>query len=201
MPETITGSERRVLTISGELRAKRTDSGVEVEGYAAKFNVLSHDLGGFREKIAPGAFARSIQEGADVPLLWMHDQAAVLARTKSKTLTLEEDSIGLKIRASLPKTSLGTDLAVMLERGDVDEMSFAFWPVRDDWDFRSVIPVRTLQDLDLLDVSAVLRGAYPQTEIGKRDLDSARKVVAEYSTIPGSRTRAEIYVRSLEAGV
>lgn len=169
LPTTAPARESRALTLSGtELRASKKADGFEVEGYAAKFNVMSHDFGGWREKIAPGAFSRAISEKQDVPFLWMHDRRTIMARVKSGTLTLEADAIGLRVKASIADTQDGRDLYARLSRGDVDQMSFAFRAVRQDWDFAAPVAVRVLQDVDLLDVSAVDEGQYPETELGMR---------------------------------
>ena len=91
----------------------RADEENKIVGYAAVFNQLYVDLGPFREKIAPGAFKKTIQE-ADVRALWNHDPNFVLGRTKSGTLKLQEDDKGLAIEycrqycmsaESLPKSA------------------------------------------------------------------------------------------------
>jgi hypothetical protein len=87
----------------------RASAGNTLEGHAAVFNQWSRDLGGFREKILPGAFARSIRED-NVVALWSHDQHSIpLARNKSGSLELSEDSIGLRTIIHLPDTALARD--------------------------------------------------------------------------------------------
>ena len=165
--------EVRVVHAS-ECRARRGEKGVAVDGYAAKFNVVSDDLGGFREVIRPGAFSRAISEKQDVVFLWMHDRATVMARTSSGTLTLSEDGVGLRFEAVLADTSSGRDLATLIERGDVSSMSFGFRARKDEWDFKPALALRTLIDVDMYDVSAVDVGAYPQTELALRSMEAAR---------------------------
>lgn len=151
-----------------ELRAK-SGTVPRITGHAAVFNQLSDDLGGFREKIRPGAFAETIKE-SDVRALWNHDPNFVLARTKNKTLVLEEDNIGLAFDAALPETQQARDFFVQIERGDVDQMSFGFMVLPDGdtlrWEDGGV--VRELIKVELFDVSPVTFPAYPQTDVSVR---------------------------------
>lgn len=110
--------ERRSST---ELRAK----GRKLEGYAAVFGVDTA-ISDFTEIIVPGAFSESLGEGKDVLALVDHDSRAVLARTRSGTLRLAEDSRGLHFDLDLPNTSFGRDILELVERGDVGGASFAF---------------------------------------------------------------------------
>lgn len=169
-------AERRVVTGRLELR-KAAGATPQLVGYAAKFGVRSENLGGFVELIAPAAFDRALREAHDVRLLINHD-GVPLARSTSGTLRLSVDAIGLRIEADLPETQAGHDIGVSTERGDIDQMSFAFRTLGDEWNF-AVDPVeRTLTDLELLDVSVVTFPAYPQTEVALRSLEAARAATA-----------------------
>lgn len=183
--------EVRVMHAS-ECRAKRGEKGVAVDGYAAKFNVVSDDLGGFREVIRPGAFSRAIAEKQDVVFLWMHDRTTVMARTSSGTLTISEDGIGLRFEARLADTGAGRDLATLIERGDVSSMSFAFRARKDEWDFKAPVALRTLIDVDMYDVSAVDVGAYPQTELALRSMEAARAAIDGPATMDRMRRRLRL---------
>ena len=78
-----------------------------VEGYALKFNKPSKDLGGFVETIDARALDGVNME--DVKLFLNHDSGNLLGRTKSGTLQLSVDEVGLKFRCELPNTTLGND--------------------------------------------------------------------------------------------
>lgn len=160
-----------------ELRIEGEGSTKKIGGYAAKFNSLSENLGGFREKIAPGAFAASLMS-ADVRLLLNHD-GLPLARTKSGTLKLSEDSIGLRFEADVEMTDPDVQRVVpKMQRGDLTQMSFGFYVKKDAWDM--TLPseaVRTLLEVDLFDVSLVTFPAYPQTQAHVR---SAREAYDSY---------------------
>jgi hypothetical protein len=145
-------------------------------GYAAVFNSRSHDLGGFHEVIAPGAFDRSLTENPDVFALVEHDANRVLARTTNGTLRIQPDSHGLRVEIDPADTSYARDLLALVKRGDVAGMSFRFRPFQggDSMDLRSNPPVRTLKSVLLKEVSIVVNPAYPATEVSVRALEAAR---------------------------
>jgi HK97 family phage prohead protease len=169
-----TGDMERRVTINGlELRAGAEGEPKRLVGYAAVFGELSLDLGGFREKIAPGAFAKSL--GGDVRALFNHDPNLILGRTTSKTLTLQEDQRGLLVNILPPDTAFARDLLLSVDRGDVDQMSFGFRTLKDDWDMDDKgTVIRTLIDVAIFDVSPVTFPAYPTTEIAVRSMEAWR---------------------------
>lgn len=146
-------------------RDDETGAPAKIQGYAAVFNSTT-DIGGyFQESIAPGAFSRSIGQGDDIRALFDHDWANVLGRVSAHTLTLSEDEHGLKFELLLPDTTVGRDLAVSMERGDINQCSFGFVVNADAWDYSdSDYPKRTITDVDLYEVSVVALPAYEDTE-------------------------------------
>jgi HK97 family phage prohead protease len=173
--------ETRVFTLGAKsLRAAAGgNSPGTFTGHAAVFNSLSVELFGFYERIAPGAFASAIGRD-DVRFLFNHD-GMPLARSKAGTgtLSLSEDADGLLVSAELPDTQLARDLAVALERGDLDQMSFGFRVARDSWADEDLeladgttirAQVRTLEEVELFDVSVVTYPAYPATDAALRYL-------------------------------
>ena len=148
-----------------------------IRGHAAVFDQLSEDLGGFVEKIRPGAFKKTAGE-ADIRALWNHDPNYPLGRTKSGTLRVWEDEIGLAIELDPPETSYAKDLQESIRRGDVDQMSFGFRTIRDEWDADGETPVRTLVEVQLYDVSPVTFPAYPQTSVAVRALEEMKRTAA-----------------------
>jgi uncharacterized protein len=170
--------EKRIFSVGCSLRAASKGKELSLEGYAAKFNVLSHPIstGGvrFRERIAPGAFTRALAEKQDVIATIQHDPGKVLGRTKSGTLRLAQDDTGLAFRCQLdPNQQAHLDLHSACQRGDFDSCSFAFTVPDDgdDWDDNvNGECVRTLRNVNLMDVAVVQHPAYPQTEVNARSL-------------------------------
>lgn len=148
-------------------------------GYAAKFDTRSHDLGGFIETVRGGAFRRALSEGQDVRALINHDAGLILGRTASGTLKLAEDSTGLHYEVAAPDTSYARDLAESMQRGDVTQSSFSFRVRQDDWQKEGRGRLRTLIDVDLLDVSPVTYPAYEDTESGLLGAARALRVACE----------------------
>lgn len=145
-----------------------------IEGYAAVFNSPSHDLGGFIERVKPGAFARGIKAKADVRALINHDPNKILGRTKSNTLQLQEDARGLKFRVTLADVSYARDLYASVQRGDLDQCSFSFTPVKQTWGEEQASDgswrvTRELEDVDVFDVSVVTYPAYEETSAVARE--------------------------------
>jgi HK97 family phage prohead protease len=154
--------EKRTNEVKFELRAVEDGDGMTFTGYAAVFNSPSEPLP-FIERIAPGAFKRSLKARNDIKLLWNHDTGAVLGSTRAGTLKLEEDSYGLRVTATLPPTSLGNDVKVLVQRGDVNAMSFGFSVPAggDSWNADGT--ERTLKSVRIFEVSVVAYPAYQQT--------------------------------------
>jgi HK97 family phage prohead protease len=156
--EALSKFETRVNTTDFEIR--ETVDGMQFSGYAAVFDSASEPLP-FIERIAPGAFTRSLRARNDIKLLWNHDTGQVLGSTRAKTLNVFEDSQGLRVEATLPNTTTGRDAAELLSRGDVNSMSFGFTVVKDTWNSEGT--ERTLQSVRLHEVSIVAFPAYSAT--------------------------------------
>jgi HK97 family phage prohead protease len=163
--------EIRVLGLEGlEIRhSGRPNEGFTLRGYVAVHNQTSHDLGGFREQIAPGAFDEVLATNPDVHLTWDHDTRYVAARTKNNTLHLESDTTGLFIDAQVGNYSWAKDLRTALERGDINQGSFAFTVAEDGDEFAADEDgnvMRTIRNVgNLYDVTVTAQGAYPQTSL------------------------------------
>jgi HK97 family phage prohead protease len=137
-----------------------------MRGHAAVFNRTSHDLGGFRTVIAPGAFTKILDTNPDVHLLWDHDTRYVLARTKNNSLELREDPYGLHVWSRFAKTQTADEIATLMQGGFIDQMSFACNIGADEWTQDSDGNItRTIFSVDgLFDVTICAQGAFPQTD-------------------------------------
>jgi HK97 family phage prohead protease len=154
----------------GDLRAI---SPGKLAGYAAVYNSQSQDLGGFVERILPGAFKRSLTKPDNIRALLEHDQQRLLGRVGSRTLSLNEDTKGLYFEITLPDTSYARDLGVLVERGDISGCSFGFRVPDggDHWDMRSGQLTRDLLLVDLHEITITSNPAYLDTTVAKRSME------------------------------
>jgi len=159
--------EVRHWGLSGVEVREDADGGVlRFSGYATVFEAAYevHDVfGAYQERIAPTAFNRTLHEDPDVVLVVNHE-GLPLARTKSGTLRLSTDSVGLRVDAELdPQDPDVRALLPKMRRGDVDEMSFAFRVNDQVWNSDYSDRLITEVNLHRGDVSIVTFGANPHT--------------------------------------
>lgn len=175
------GIQRRAVPTTFEVRA--AGDSYEVVGHGAVFNSLSENLGGFREKIEPGAFAKVLDKDPDVRALFNHDPNLVLARTTVSegpgSLSVAEDDTGLAYSFTPTPTTYAADLRANLDAKVVNQSSFAFRVARggDTWDEdeESGLLIRTITEFSgLYDVSPVTYPAYPAADSGLASLRCIR---------------------------
>lgn len=150
------------------------------EGVAAPYNSDSEDFGGdFYEQIAPGAFARSVDEAnskkINVHVFWQHDSDEVLGSTQSGTANIFEDAEGLKF--TLNPRRMNTMQYEATKDGDVQVsvgMYIRAYTFEDDREDGKII--LTVTDADLVEFSIVTYPAYPETSIGEKRSLHARQI-------------------------
>lgn len=153
--------------------ADPTQDGKKIVGRAIVYGTLSRDLGGFQERIAPGAFKDSISQGL-VCALVNHDTSQPLGDMQAKTLRLVDSSAGLDIEIDTPDTSYARDaVAIMKQRGGTGTgMSFGFCPTTTNWTKENDTNISEVIAGELGEVS-VLTGmppAYAETSCAVRSL-------------------------------
>ncbi len=161
----------------GELRRDEAGNPV-LDGYATVYEYPYDVAGGapygWSETIAEGACTRSVRERDDVRLLVNHEGVAI-ARTKSRTLELESDNVGLRCAPTLDGASpLVQTLASAMDREDMDEMSFAFQVLRQEWN--ADYTERRILEVKLFDVSVVTYPANPAAVAQLRADDPAPEI-------------------------
>lgn len=196
--------EARAIPGVVEIR-EREDGGSVVRGVAAVYDSLSENLGGFRERIVPGAFEDTNM--TDVRALFNHDSNFVLGRTKSDTLRLNRGKTGLEYEIDLPNTRTIQDLVgEPIRRGDVSQSSFGFiiGGGNDSWDENDDgVLIRTIHAIrELFDVSPVTFPAYPDTSVGSRSMaafkEERERVLEEgQAAISDRKKRGEFVERLL----
>lgn len=163
--------------------ARSAGGGLRLEGYAAKTGVRSELLDGFYEELARGIFTESLKRKSDVLLLFNHQSQHPLARTNG-TLTLYEDSTGLRFEATLPNTALAHDIHELVRSRILPGMSFSFTPKEVVWrDSREDFPTRVVTELTLWEISVVATPAYRQTTVDARgeQVDAAARAIDRFT--------------------
>ena len=137
---------------------------VEIEGYV---NAIERDskplwsrVGQFIERICKGAFKKALKRNDDVHILLNHDWTRDLGSTKQGNLELEEDNIGLRVRACI------TDPEVVKKAraGELVGWSFGFSDRDVINSIRDGMPHRAVKDLDLAEVSILDKRKSPAYE-------------------------------------
>lgn len=190
--------ETRALALArAELRVETRDGKPVLVGYAAVYDSWSEDLGGFIERVRPGAFDRAIREGQDVRFLVNHNRDLVLGRSRAGTLALEADATGLRFTVTPPASDLAAHYIECVTRGDIDGCSFRFYVAKEAWNFSADPVQRDLIDVDFDDVCLATYPAYTDTSAAVRSLDEHRRSQPRRTT---RRDRAGRRLRLAEAG-
>ena len=153
---------------------------LKVEGLVNQTDSWSHVLGvkkKFREKISKGAFIKALATENRIDFLAEHDSTKILSTTENGSLELWEDDEGLKMRAEICPTTYGTDTYELMKSKIINHMSFGFKAISDKWKKLSNGTFeRTIEELQLLEVSVVRNPAYPQSAIAARGIDIVEDV-------------------------
>jgi hypothetical protein len=185
-----------------EVRAGVGDGPSKLVGYAAVYNSLSADLGGFKERILPGAFKGSVVGNTDIRALVDHNSEKLLGRTGNKTLRLAEDAKRLRIEVDLPDTSYARDVKTLVARGDIRGMSFGFRVPDGGSRFtkESGQTIRELSNIDLREVTVTSIPAYGDTSVQVRVDPSIRQHIEQENERPNFARCAGAFRRLLAEG-
>lgn len=151
-----------------EIKAAEDSPGI-IEGYAAKYNKLSENLGGFVEILLPGSL-RLIPEQDQIKAFYYHDTHKPLGSLDKGTLKLTFDDVGLFYSIVLPDTQTGRDLAVSINRGDIRQSSFGLIVHKENWKEENGTLIREVVEAEVFEVSPVVYPAYPDTSVALRNL-------------------------------
>lgn len=173
---TIDAPREDLVRMTESLRLSEND-GNTLHGYAAVFNkwtTINSWEGEFKERIAPGAFKKTLAERADkVKVLFNHGMDPSIGnKPLGKPSVMEEDGRGLKVEVPLDDTSYNADIKALLRSGALDGMSFRMTVVQDEWDKldgkKGQLPERTIKEVRLFEFGPVTFPAYEATKAGVR---------------------------------
>ncbi len=184
-----------------QTRATDENAGPLFVGHAAVFNnrtAIGDPLRwGWYEEVASSAFDKTLKEG-DARFLNDHRTEMLVARVSAGDLRLATDKVGLGVESDLDtELSYVRDLVRNLDKRRITGMSFGFYVVRDKWEEIEVevdvdvdgktertsftVYLRTLEEVNLLEVSTVTFPAYEDTDAAVRaaEIRSARGIPTE----------------------
>lgn len=167
-----------------------------MDGLAGVYGEVT-DLGDFTEELRHGAFRKVLAKGENIPLLVEHDQAQLLATTKSGRLRLFEEARGLRVSATIPITDLSRRVKTLFDSGDMTGMSFGFVCGRGNSErtMRAGKPHRVIKNFQrLLDVTTTWDPAYASAEAQFRSMAFAYPQSAK----PGRDHLVGVYPTQLE---
>lgn len=177
--ETVQKKEIRALPVALEIRQTEGEDGKRTITGAIKYETDSADMRDwygdtFVEQVAAGAFSDSIQSRGVVGL-WSHHTGQVLGNTKSGTLRVFDGAKELRFELDIPDTTAGNDAWALIQRGDVDGVSFGMKVTKDKWSSEKrgdlKIYKRSILNAELYEISPVAFPAYPANEVSARSLD------------------------------
>ncbi|MFI8712027.1 HK97 family phage prohead protease [Brevibacillus brevis] len=171
--------EVRAIPVKLEIRASEGDESKRTITGAIKYDTDSADMRDWYgdtivEQISAGAFTDSLA-ARQVVGLWSHDTSQVLGNTKSGTLRVMDSLKELRFELDIPNTTVGNDAWELIQRGDVDGVSFGMRVTKDKWSSEKRddkrIYKRLILNAELYEISPVAFPAYPANEVSARSLD------------------------------
>ena len=158
----------------------RNDGSLEISGYVNAVDRYSKELyserGKFIEKVKPEVFHKALARADNIDMLLNHDVRCKLASTINQTLELREDNIGLYARAIIHNKEVIEEA----KQGNLKGWSFGFRTLRDEWEEEEPVAKRTLQDIDLMEVSLLtIEPAYIATSVQVRAEDIEQRSIVD----------------------
>jgi uncharacterized protein len=145
-----------------EIKSEKRKDNLYLSGYAAYFS----NIDSYKDSIQPGAFAAFLQseEAKRLHLCYQHDFDDVIGTIED----IREDEKGLYFEAKISNTSLGRDVATLIEDGALTELSIGYSCRKS---LNESNGVRLLTEIYLYEISIVTRAANDKAVV----MDTERK--------------------------
>ncbi|MGL4571799.1 MAG: HK97 family phage prohead protease [Clostridium sp.] len=160
--------------IATDLETRNIEDSEEkiISGYINKFNTRSQYMG-FYEEVDKGAFDKTLADGHNIYAMYNHDTNMILGSTRSGSLKLNVDNIGLHFELRInPNLTYANDIAELVKSGDLEGCSFGFWVNDDEWTYtEDKIELRVIKELELIEVTITPFPAYLDSEASCRSYE------------------------------
>ena len=170
----MSNAPKALLTRAATFETRATDDdGFTLEGYAAVFDsptLIDSWEGTFEERIAPGAFAKTIQERTPVVQFDHGHDIATGSVPIAAIQELREDKQGLFVSARMFDNPRVEPIRQAIAGGAIDGMSFRFQVIKEEWADEGDLEIRTIRELALYELGPVVFPAYEATSVGVRSL-------------------------------
>lgn len=162
--------------VAHKLETRAEGEALHIEGYIVKYNENSEYMG-FFEQISPGAFDNALASRDFIPMLLGHDSNKIMGSTRSGSLKLTSDAVGLRFDIELnPSISYNRDAFELVKSGDLKNCSFGFFCEKSDWGYTDDgVDLRKITIADVYEVSLVPFPAYSQSSAEARCADYENK--------------------------
>lgn len=149
-----------------------------ISGYINKFNTRSQYMG-FYEEVSKGAFDKTLADGHNIYAMYNHNSDMVLGSTKSGSLKLNTDEVGLHFELRINSNiSYANDLYELVSNGDIDGCSFGFYVLDDEWTYtEDKVDLRKVKEVELIEVTITPFPAYLDSEASCRSFEQHNKEV------------------------
>ncbi|MDK0871146.1 HK97 family phage prohead protease [Clostridium perfringens] len=169
---------RKIIVTDLETRTLEDTEEKVISGYINKFNTRSQYLG-FFEEVLPGAFDKTLADGHNIYAMYNHNSDMVLGSTKSGSLKLNTDEVGLHFELKINSNiSYANDLYELVSNGDIDGCSFGFYVLDDEWTYtEDKVDLRKVKEVELIEVTITPFPAYLDSEANCRSFELHNKEV------------------------
>lgn len=188
----VDGERRMAVPVGTGIDCRDAEDGAPrtIAGSAMPYRSDANIGGWFIERFEPGAFTKALVE-YDQRALVGHDYGRVIGRRKAGTLRFNDTDTALTFEVDLPDNTEGRDLAVSIDRGDISGVSVRFKSIVEEWDESGDIPIRTVKEAEIFEISVVAIPAYDETDVALRSHQAATKATREKNFL-GARKRMEM---------
>ena len=154
---------------------------------------------GFYEEVNKGAFDKTLADGHNIYAMYNHDDSKILGSTRSNSLKLYTDNIGLAFELEINSNiSYAKDLYELVSNGDIEGCSFGFYVTDDSWSYtEDGIDLRTINEVELVEVTITPFPAYLDSQASCRSYEDHKAELEKHKQDELRKKKIEIELELL----